>query len=173
MMISAMANEFSSITGRPWSITQGSIPRSRTNSSAILDAKDVMKARKQKQQDKYKVDGNLVAFGGGASYNDTDLIYKALEQARNLVPKMVLVHGGQNKGAELIAAKWAKDNNIDQIVFKPDFAKHHKAAPFKRNDAMIEAKPERVIIFPGNGITKNLAQKATKAKIKVTSYAQA
>jgi len=172
-IISALANEYSNITGRPWSITHGSIPRSRTGTSAVLDAKDVIAARKAKIATKHTAEGNLVAFGGGASYKDHEEIYTVLERVRNTVPKMVLMHGGQTKGAELIASKWAKENNVDQIIYKPDFAKHQKAAPFKRNDAMIDAKPEKVIIFPGNGITKNLAQKAKKAKISVTSYANA
>src|SRR3546814_7070433 len=52
-------------------------------------------------------------------------------------PDMVLLHGGSPKGAELIAAKWADNRKVPQIAFKPDWTKHAKAAPFKRNDAKI------------------------------------
>lgn len=169
-IIGAMATTYSNLTGRPWSISYGSIPRSSKAISAVIDAKDMIKAKRQKEQDKHIIDGNIVAFGGGQNYNDHEEIYRALTLIRNTVPKMILMHGGQSKGAELIASKWAKENNIDQIVYKPDFQKHNKAAPFRRNDAMIEAKPEHVVIFPGGGITKNLAQKAAKSKIKVTSF---
>ena len=62
---------------------------------------------------------------------------------------MVLLHGGGPRGAELIAAKWADNRDVPQVVFKPDWARHQKAAPFKRNDAMLEAMLIGVIAFQG------------------------
>lgn len=38
--------------------------------------------------------------------------------------------------------------------------KHGEAAPFRRNDAMLEAMPIGVVDFPGGGISDNLADKA-------------
>ena len=55
-----------------------------------------------------------------------------------------------------------------KIVFKPDFARHRKAAPFKRNDMMVAAGLTGVVLFPGNGITPNLGQKADQAGVRVT-----
>jgi hypothetical protein len=54
-----------------------------------------------------------------------------------------------------------------QIAFKPDWTKHAKAAPFRRNDAMLETLPVDVMAFPGNGIQDNLADKARKLGIPV------
>src|SRR3546814_9226600 len=75
---------------------------------------------------------------------------------------MVLLHGGSPKGAELIAAKWATNRKVPQVAFKPDWTKHAKAAPFKRNDAILEVLPIGVMVFPGTGIQGNLADKAKK-----------
>jgi hypothetical protein len=75
---------------------------------------------------------------------------------------MVLLHGGSPKGAELTAAKWATNRKVPQIAFKPDWTKHAKAAPFKRNDAILEVLPTGVMLFPGTGIRGNLADKAKK-----------
>lgn len=47
-----------------------------------------------------------------------------------------------------------------QISFKPDWTRHAKAAPFKRNDLLLEAMPVGLIVFPGSGITDNLADNA-------------
>src|SRR3546814_17810959 len=77
---------------------------------------------------------------------------------------MVLLHGGSPKGAELIAAKWADARKVPQIAFKPDWTKHAKAAPFKRNDQMLNVLPIGVIVFPGTGIQDNLADKARKTE---------
>jgi SLOG family YspA-like protein len=83
---------------------------------------------------------------------------------------MVLLHGGSPKGAELIAAKWADTRQVPQVVFKPDWARHKNAAPFKRNDRMLEAMPAGVIVFAGNGVSANLADKARKLGIPVMRF---
>ena len=56
---------------------------------------------------------------------------------------------------------------MPHVAFKPDWISHAKAAPFSRNDAMLEAMPIGVIAFPGNGIYENLADKARKIGIPV------
>jgi YspA, cpYpsA-related SLOG family len=83
---------------------------------------------------------------------------------------MVLLHCGSPKGAELIATKWATNRKAPQIAFKPDWTKHAKAAPFKRNDAMLEVLPIGVMVFPGTGIQDNLADKARKLGIPVWRF---
>src|SRR3546814_16906334 len=77
---------------------------------------------------------------------------------------------GAPRGAELIAAKWADNRGVQQVVFKPDWARHQKAAPFKRNDAMLEVMPIGVIAFPGSGITENPVDKARARRIPVRRY---
>jgi hypothetical protein len=74
----------------------------------------------------------------------------------------VRLHGGSPKGAELIAAKWADSRKVPQIAFKPDWTKHGKAAPFKRNDQMLEVLPLGVLVYPGPEIQENLADNSRK-----------
>jgi hypothetical protein len=57
-----------------------------------------------------------------------------------------------------------------QIAFKPDWTKHAKAAPFKRNDQMLDVLPIGVMHFPGTGIQDNLADKARKLGIPVWKF---
>ena len=45
--------------------------------------------------------------------------------------------------------------------------RHGKAAPFKRNDRMLEILPIGVIVCPGSGISANLADKARMLGIPV------
>jgi hypothetical protein len=85
---------------------------------------------------------------------------------------MILLHGGSPRGAERIAACWADSRKVTQVVFKPDWTKHRNAAPFKRNDQMPEALPSGVIVFPGSGISENLADKARKMGIPVWRFAE-
>ena len=67
-------------------------------------------------------------------------------------PDIILVHGG-GPGVERIAAKWADTNGVHQVVCKPDWNAHGRAAPFRRNDELLNLLPKGVIAFPGSGIT--------------------
>jgi hypothetical protein len=60
---------------------------------------------------------------------------------------------------------------VPQIVFKPDWTRHRNAAPFKRNDRMVEALPIGVVVFPGSGIATNLADKAQRLGMPVWQFA--
>ena len=116
-------------------------------------------------------------FGQPASWQ-TVCSPSALTSSRSAVysgpvRSVVLIHGGSPKGAELIAAKWADSRKVPQIAFKPDWTKHAKAAPFKRNDAMLEQLPIGVMHFPGTGIQDNLADKAKKLGIPLWKFSGA
>jgi len=51
-----------------------------------------------------------------------------------------------------------------------DRAKQAKAAPFKRNDAILEELPIGVMHFPGTGIQDNLADKTKKLGISLWKF---
>ncbi|WP_311770800.1 SLOG family protein [Sphingopyxis sp. JAI128] len=40
-----------------------------------------------------------------------------------------------------MASLWARERGVATIVFRPDWAQHGKATPFKRNDRMLESFP--------------------------------
>ena len=75
-------------------------------------------------------------------------------------------HGG-GPGVEKIAARWAERNGVHQVVCKPDWNAHGRAAPFRRNDELLNLLPKGVIAFPGSGITDNLVDKARQLGIPV------
>ena len=86
---------------------------------------------------------------------------------------MVLLHGGSPRGAERIAACWADNRKVaaGRLQARLD-ARHANAAPFKRNDRMLEALPIGVVVFPGSGISANLADKAKKLGIPVWRFTE-
>jgi hypothetical protein len=59
------------------------------------------------------------------------------------------------------------------VVFKPDWTRHQKAAPFKRNDQLLEALPIGIVVFPGSGVTDNLADKAKAMGIPLFDFRKA
>ena len=112
--------------------------------------------------------GPKIAFSGGDT-TDHGQIWATLDQIHTKHPDMVLIYGGTPKEVEKIAALWADNRKVPQIVFRPDWTKHAHAAPFKRNDQMLSVMPIRVIIFPGR-LQGNLADKAHKLGIPVYRF---
>jgi hypothetical protein len=164
------ARHFEAVTGAPWHPRTGSRVNHRALTAAVIDSRDFLAARRRAETEVLVPPGPKVAFTGGLDFNDHRAIWDRLDQVRAKHPDMVLLHGGSPRGAELIAAKWAAQRNVPQVAFKPDWAKNGKAAPFKRNDAMLDAMPIGVIVFPGTGIQDNLADKAKRLGIRVWRF---
>ena len=164
----AAANEHALLTGSPWLPRSGSkTSRNAKLTSAVIDSRDWRAAKRRRETDANCPAGTKIAFAGGTEFTDHSTVFHALDRTRTKHPDMVLMHGGSPRGAELIAAKWADTKGVSQVVFRPDWARHGKAAPFKRNDALLEELPIGLIAFPGSGITANLVDKARKFGIPV------
>lgn len=165
------ADQFERHAGSTWRPRSGSKVNHRALTAAMIDSRDFLAAKRKSENDVLLPVGPKVAFTGGLDFNDHRAIWDRLDKALAKHPDMVLLHGGSPRGAEIIAACWADNRKIAQIAFKPDWARHAKAAPFKRNDQMLETLPIGVIVFPGSGISANLADKARKLGIPVWNFA--
>jgi hypothetical protein len=161
------AEYFAKHTGSYWQPRTGSKVSHRTMTAAMIDSRDFIAAKRRAETEVMLPPGPKIAFTGGLDFNDHRLIWDKLDQVRAKHPDMVLLHGGSPKGAERIASRWADHRGITQISFKPDWGRHSKAAPFKRNDAILEALPIGVLVTPGTGIQANLADKARRLGIPV------
>jgi hypothetical protein len=150
-----------------WRPRSGSITNRKTLTAAMIDSRDYIAAKRKADIEPLLPTGPRIAFTGGIDCTDHARIWDSLDKAHARHPDMVLIHGGSPRGAEKIASLWADTRKVAQIVFKPDWSRHKNAAPFKRNDAMLDALPIGVIAFPGSGISQNLADKARKMGIKV------
>jgi hypothetical protein len=154
-------------TGSSWRPRSGSMVNHRALTSAMIDSRDFLAAKRRAENEVLVPAGPKVAVTGGFDFNDHRLIWDKLDKVHAKHPDVVLLHGGSPKGAERIAARWADHRKVPQIAFKPEWTKHAKAAPFKRNDLLLEALPIGVIVFPGTGIQENLADKARMLGIAV------
>ena len=166
LMRESAARKFKERFAKAWTPASGSMT-GRNVTAAVVEARDYIREAQDRIARETCPEGTKVVFSGGADYEDHGAIFAALDKARNRIGDMVLCHGGASKGADHIAALWARERGVAQIRFTPDFTRHRKAAPFRRNDDMLAQKPRAVIIFPGNGITENLAQKAEEMKIAI------
>jgi len=167
------AEQFERHTGSTWRPHSGSLVHHRTLTAAMIDSRDFLAAKRRTETEPLLPAGPKIAFTGGLHFNDHGAIWARLDQVHAKHPDMVLLHGGTPKGAERIAACWADSRKVPQIVFKPDWIRDARAAPFKRNDRMLEVLPIGVIAFPGSGISANLADKAKRLGIPVWRFGSA
>ena len=122
----------------------------RALTASMIDSREFLAARRRADTELLAPAGTRIAFTGGTDCNDHTRIWDALDKVRAKHPDMVLLHGGSPRGAERIAACWADQRKVAQVVFKPDWTREGRnAAPFKRNDRMLEALPIGVVVFPG------------------------
>jgi hypothetical protein len=166
------AELFEAATGSAWRPRSGSMVNHRALTAAVIDSREFLAARRRADTEVLAPAGTRIAFTGGTECNDHQRIWDALDKVRVKHPDMVLLHGGSPRGAERIAACWADNRKVPQVVFKPDWARHRNAAPFKRNDQLLDALPIGIVVFPGSGISANLADKARKMGIPVWRFAE-
>ena len=138
--------------------------------AALIDRRDFLAARRRTEAEVILPAGPKVAFTGGSDCNDLKAIWAALDRVHAKHADKVLLHGGSPKGAEKIAACWAGNRKVPQVAFKPDWTRHAKAAPFKRKDQLLDVLPIGVVVFPGPGISGNLADKARKLDLPLFDF---
>ncbi|MBM3578413.1 MAG: DUF2493 domain-containing protein [Alphaproteobacteria bacterium] len=165
-----LAELYATETGSVWRPRSGSKVNHRALTAALIDSRDFLNAKKLAETRVLLPPGPRIAFAGGVDCNDHRRIWDALDKVHAKHRDMVLLHCGGSKGAERIASCWADNRKVPQVAFKPDWSHHKNAAPFKRNDVMLESLPIGVIVFPGSGIVENLADKARKIGIPVWRF---
>jgi hypothetical protein len=95
-------DHFSAATGSPW------LPRTRSKvshrglTSAVVDIRAFLSAKRRKEIEVHCPEGARITFSGG-DYQAYDLIWSVLDATHQKFPDMVLLHGGTPKGAEMIA----------------------------------------------------------------------
>jgi len=155
---------------KPWTPRSGSVANRKALTASMIDSRDFINARRLADREVLIPAGPKIALTSGSDFNDHKLIWEVLDRVHAKHPDMVLLHGGSTTGGERIAACWADARKVMQIAFKPNWARHAKAAPFKRNDEMLSVLPIGVIIFPGSGIQDNLADKARAMGIRPMDF---
>ena len=170
LMRDQAGEHFQRALGQPWQPRTGSRVNRKALTSALIDSRDFIAARRRAETEVMLPTGPKVAFTGGLDFNDHRAIWDALDRVFAKHAGMVLLHGGSPKGAERIAACWADARKVTQVAFRPDWSRHAKAAPFKRNDQLLDVMPIGVVVFPGSGISDNLADKARKLGIPLFDF---
>jgi hypothetical protein len=162
-------------TGSSWRPAGGSrLNHSVALTSAVVDARDYLKARSEARRRAAVPPGTPVIFAGGrlsfATADEAkalaDSIWETLDKVRERLADLVLVHGGDSKGVDRIAAAWAERRKVAQVVFGLDKRLGSRAG-FRRNEQMLSLNPRYLVAYPGNGVLERLVIQAKQKGITV------
>ena len=112
--VSGSASSSRPSTRHGWCPLAGSMVNRKALTAAMIDSRDFLAARRRAKTDVMLPAGPKIAFTGGSDLTDHRLIWDTLDKVATKHPRMVLMHGGSPKGAELIASRWADVRNVAQ-----------------------------------------------------------
>jgi len=99
-----------------------------------------------------------LAIVGSRTFNDYEMVKDSLKD----LTITEIVSGGA-KGADALAEKFAKVNNIPVKIFKPDWAKYGRGAGPVRNKQIVEYADKVIAFWDGESKgTKSSIDLATK-----------
>jgi hypothetical protein len=151
-------------TGTSWRPATGSrLNHAKRLTSAVIDGRDFLRARADSQRQAALPEGTPVLFAGGrqsfASQAEAKAlataVWDTLDKVRERVADLVLVHSGDTKGLDRIAAAWAESRKVQQVAFGLDRRLGTRAG-FRRNEQMLSLKPRYLVAFAGNGVLERL-----------------
>lgn len=100
----------------------------------------------------------IVLACGSRGWTDLATIHRRIGE---LPPDSIVIHGGA-RGADELAGLAAHAHGFNDAVVRPLWDLHGKSAGRKRNAAMLDLRPDRVIAFslgtPGTASTIRMAR---------------
>ena len=105
LMRGQAADHYEQHTGSSWRPRTGSMVNHRHLTSAMIDSRDFLAARRKADTEIMLPAGPKIALTGGLDFDDHHLIWNVLDKIHAKYPDMVLIHGKSPRGAELVAAK--------------------------------------------------------------------
>ena len=162
-------------TGSSWRPAAGSrLNHGARLTSAVVEGRDFLRARRESSRRSVMPEGTPVLFAGGrlsfATADEAktlaDAVWATLDRVRGHVADMILVHGGDSRGVDRIAAAWAERRKVAQVAFGLDRRLGSRAG-FRRNEQMLSLAPRCLIAFPGNGVLERLVIAAKEKGVHV------
>jgi hypothetical protein len=162
-------------TGSSWRPAGGSrLNHSAGMTSAVVEGRDYLRARSEARRGAAMPKGSPVLFAGGrlsfATGEDAKTfagnVWDTLDRVHERLADMVLVHGGDGKGVDRLAAAWAERRKVPQVAFGLD-SRLGQRAGFRRNEQMLGPNPRYLVAFAGNGVLERLVIQAKEKGVCV------
>ncbi len=113
-------------------------------------------------------DHRRILVCGGRDFDNKEFVFDRLDMLDGKFDGIDVVINGGAKGADTLAAKWAKSRGIAVVTFEAKWKTYGKSAGSIRNALMLtDGKPDVVVAFPGGKGTINMIRQAKKKGITI------
>ena len=106
-----------------------------------------------------------ILISGSRKLNDNNT-YTQLEKLLKTMHPTHVIHGGA-KGVDMLADRYATENQLPKTVIKPDYKNRGKHAPLIRNTELVQLADKVICIYAKDRVRKggtgDTYRKATKA----------
>lgn len=89
-----------------------------------------------------------LAIIGSRTFSNYEFLAQKLDHFK-LTNKIDLIISGGARGADFLSEKWAKENNIETLIFYPNWKKYGKSAGFIRNVDICNAADYVIAFWDG------------------------
>ena len=111
--------------------------------------------------------GTPVALTSLNESADRDTVFKMLDALKTSYPDLFFIHGQTLAPAMKFAEEWAEANDVDRVVFKPDWINNWGFAMAQRDRDMLEAGPIAVVEFTTSAKSTALTDLSRERNIDV------
>ena len=113
----------------------------------------------------------LVLTTGGRDFRDSELVDRVLRWWHNRAyegeEQLVVLVGDCPTGADAMVREWCEAKGVIYLLGVAPWNQQGKRAGPRRNLAMVAAKPDALVAFPGNKGTAHCTQAAQAAGIPI------
>lgn len=106
---------------------------------------------------------------GGRAYANRNVLFAALDEIRQRFRDrgLVVIQGGA-RGADALAAAWARDRGVRCETYMADWDREGLAAGRHRNQRMLMGgRPELCLAFPGDNGTADMVTRCLAHRVRV------
>lgn len=89
-----------------------------------------------------------LAVVGSRGFDDYEYLAELLDTIHVFSSVTLVVSGGAD-GADSLAERWAKENNIETLIIKPDWEQYGKRAGYVRNIEIWDNSDEGIAFWDG------------------------
>jgi YspA, cpYpsA-related SLOG family len=105
---------------------------------------------------------------GSRTFEDYDFLCSVLDPQRIFISEIV---SGGARGADSLGELYANKNKIKTQIYRPDYAKYGKKAPFVRNKLIVENSDVVIDFWDGKSTgTKHSLDYAKSKRVKSVVY---
>jgi hypothetical protein len=92
-----------------------------------------------------------IGIVGSRTFNDYELLKEVMIDYLNRDNELncELVVSGGARGADYLGERWANENDIPTLIFKPEWDKYGKSAGFRRNQDIVKNSDFVVVFWDG------------------------